>query len=106
MRTALPNMVVNTGSSSLGDLEMTLSTSEVADNCSTVSSRSRVSRATSVSLLEAERRRLRAAFGAASRFALIVFFAFAGLRLVARRRLTWPSLSERPQPSTAWAIAG
>jgi hypothetical protein len=59
MRTALPNMVVNTGSSSPGDLEVTLSTSEVADNCSTASSRSRVSRAISVALLEAESRRLR-----------------------------------------------
>ena len=38
---------------------------------------------------------------AALRFALIVCSAFAGLRFVARRRLTYPSLYGRPQPSTS-----
>jgi hypothetical protein len=50
---------------------------------------------------EEEAWRLRAAFDAALRFALIVCCAFAGLRFVARRRLTYPSLGGRPQPSTS-----
>jgi len=45
------------------------------------------SRANSLSLLEAEGRRLRAAFDAA-RFAVVICRALAGLRLFARRRLT------------------
>jgi hypothetical protein len=47
-----------------------------------------------------ERRRFGAAFGAASRFPLILCCAFAGLRPVTRR-LTWLSLTGRPQPRTA-----
>jgi hypothetical protein len=39
-------------------------------------------------LLKAVTRRLRAGFDAVPRFALIFCCAFAGLRLVARRRLT------------------
>src|SRR6476659_8772550 len=55
-------------------------------SCSIASSCSRASRATFLSLFEAERRRLRGA--AVPRFALMVCCGFAGLRLVARRRLT------------------
>ena len=43
-----------------------------------------------------------AAVGALFRSGLVVLpcRVFAGLRLVARRRFTWPSLGGRPQPST------
>src|SRR5262249_24430754 len=80
-----------------------LRTSAVAACCSRASASSRVSRATSVSLLKAEgrKRRFGAGFDAALRFTLIVCCVFAGLRLLARRRFTWPSLRGRPQPSTA-----
>src|SRR5262245_25376458 len=53
------------------------------------SSRSRTSRASFLSLLEAERRLLRVA--AVPRFVLKVCCGFAGLRLVFRRRLTLSS---------------
>src|SRR5262249_14393986 len=58
------------------------------------SSRSRARRATLLPLLEAERRRLRGA--AVPRFALMVCCGFAGLRLVARRRLTLSPPWARP----------
>ena len=66
---------------------MIFRTSAVAARCSRASVSSRASRAFSASLLS-ERRRLRLVLDAAPRFALIVGCVFAGLRLVARRRLT------------------
>ena len=50
MRTAFASMASNTGFRSPADELMTRSTSEVADNCSNASLRSRVSRATVASL--------------------------------------------------------
>src|SRR3974390_3089372 len=66
-RVANSTRVSNTGCSSPPELEMTFSTSEVAVCCSSASSRSRVSLATSVSWLVADKLGLRS-FGALRRF--------------------------------------
>ena len=66
---------------------MTCSTSDVAASCSSASSRSRVSRATFVSLPGARELRRRAAFGALRRFNVLGRCAFAALPPVLSRRL-------------------
>ena len=77
MRTAFANMALNTGSNSTGEPEITFSTSEVAASCSSASSRSRVSRATFVSLPAAGA--WRAAFGVPRRFNALRCCVFAAL---------------------------
>jgi hypothetical protein len=79
---------------------MTLSTSAVAVCRWSASLNWCRRRLISVFLIPVERRRLRATFDGARRFALIACCEVAGLRLLALRRFTEPSLSRLPQPST------
>src|SRR6266566_5397405 len=92
MRTAFASMVWKTGSSSPGEVEMTRSTSDVAVCCSRASASSRV-RALTCSCRSARVELAgRAAVGPSLRVGFVVLLCgvFAGLRLIARRRLTEP----------------
>ena len=86
MRVVLSNMAPNTGSNSPADALITLRTSEVAENRSNASSRSRVCNASSISDVVAELRR-RALFDAWRRFGVAA--------LPARVLVDPPSLLER-----------
>src|SRR6516162_2383268 len=92
-RVAFASIALNTDSSSPGELEMTLRTSEVAACCSSASSRSRVRWSSCFCRSAALGLRRRAAVGALLRLGFVVLpcCAFAGLRLIVRRRLTLPS---------------
>src|ERR1035437_3846799 len=91
MRVAFSSIALNTGSSSPGELEMTLNTSEVAVCCSSASSRSRLSNATFLFSLAADDLRRRTALGAMGGFSINV---------LRRRALTAlpPALSRRFMP--------
>jgi len=67
MRVAFDRMAWNTGSKPPGEELMTCRTSEVAESCSSASSRSRLNSATFASLPAAEELRRRTAFGALRR---------------------------------------
>src|SRR6516165_10467575 len=64
MRAAFDRMAWNTGSKLPGEELMTCRTSEVAESCSSASSRSRLNSATFASLPAADELRRRTAFGA------------------------------------------
>jgi hypothetical protein len=92
MRVALSSMAWNTGSTSPGEVEMMRSTSEVAVCCSRASASSRV-RALTCSCRSARVELAgRASVGVLLRLGFVVLAccAFAGLRVIVRRRLTEP----------------
>jgi hypothetical protein len=92
MRVAFSSTERNTVSNSPGELEITRSTSEVAVCCSRASASSRV-RALTCSCRSARVELAgRASVGASLRLGFVVLAccAFAGLRLIVRRRLTEP----------------
>src|SRR6266436_2106565 len=92
MRVALSSMAWNTGSTSPGEPEMTPRTSDVAVCCSRASASSRV-RALTCSCRSARVELAgRASVGVLLRLGFVVLAccAFAGLRVIVRRRLTEP----------------
>ena len=105
-RVAFSSIARNTGSSAAGELEMTLSISEVAVCCSSASLSSRVSRATSVSWPAAEELRRDATFSASRGFSFAVLRprALTGpLAALERRLIASPvaqDVASRGQTST------
>src|SRR5215471_14861302 len=100
MRVAFSNIALKTGSSSPGELEMTFNTSDVAVCCSSASSRSRVRRATFVSLSGAKERRPRPDFGALRRVNVLRRCALTALPPLRYRLIVPPRLGQEDRSNS------